>query len=109
MCIRCSISLSRYVSLYLEVNLEFRCLLCHKVMVNPLTTPCLNGAKFRLVAHEKNEYRRKNIETQKKVMKCPSWQTDISDFLQNPQALIRQVAYFSSPARLPTSLLPCTT
>nr|GMC75334.1 E3 ubiquitin-protein ligase ORTHRUS 2-like [Ipomoea batatas] len=68
-------------------------------MVNPLTTPCLNGAKFRLVAHETKEYRRKNIETQKKVMKCPSWQTDISDFLQNPQVksvMLRNVPLFAS-------------
>nr|GMD35774.1 E3 ubiquitin-protein ligase ORTHRUS 2-like [Ipomoea batatas] len=54
-------------------------------MANPLTTPCLDGAEFRLVAHETKEYRRKNIETQKKELKCPSWQNEMSDFLQNPQ------------------------
>nr|GMD18232.1 E3 ubiquitin-protein ligase ORTHRUS 2-like [Ipomoea batatas] len=66
-------------------DVRFGCLLYNKVMANPLTTPCLDGAEFRLVAHETKEYRRKNIETQKKELKCPSWQNEMSDFLQNPQ------------------------
>nr|GMD59289.1 E3 ubiquitin-protein ligase ORTHRUS 2-like [Ipomoea batatas]GME13591.1 E3 ubiquitin-protein ligase ORTHRUS 2-like [Ipomoea batatas]GME16238.1 E3 ubiquitin-protein ligase ORTHRUS 2-like [Ipomoea batatas] len=68
-------------------------------MANPLTTPCLDGAEFRLVAHETKEYRRKNIETQKKELKCPSWQNEMSDFLQNPQVkvvMLRNVPLFAS-------------
>ncbi|XP_047974159.1 E3 ubiquitin-protein ligase ORTHRUS 2-like [Salvia hispanica] len=72
---------------------EFSCLICRKVMVQPLTTPCahnfckacLEGA-FAGQSHVKE---RKNggrtLRAQKNVMKCPSCPQDISEFLQNPQ------------------------
>ncbi|KAH6837848.1 Zinc finger RING family protein [Perilla frutescens var. hirtella] len=72
---------------------EFSCLICRKVMVMPLTTPCahnfckacLEGA-FAGQAHVKERKSGgRTLRAKKNVMKCPSCPNDISDFLQNPQ------------------------
>nr|ADR79438.1 VARIANT IN METHYLATION-like protein [Liriodendron tulipifera] len=72
----------------------FSCLLCHKVMTLPLTTPCahnfckpcLEGAfAGRAFVRERTRVGGRSLRAQKNVMKCPSCPTDISDFLQNPQ------------------------
>nr|GMD80766.1 E3 ubiquitin-protein ligase ORTHRUS 2-like [Ipomoea batatas]GME08089.1 E3 ubiquitin-protein ligase ORTHRUS 2-like [Ipomoea batatas] len=84
----------KQVSVKEKLLKEFSCLLCHKVMVNPLTTPCahnfckacLDGAfAGQSFMKQRNCGGRRTLRTQKNVMKCPSCQTDISDFLQNPQ------------------------
>ncbi|XP_047978344.1 E3 ubiquitin-protein ligase ORTHRUS 2-like [Salvia hispanica] len=72
---------------------EFGCLICRKVMVQPLTTPCahnfckacLEGA-FSGQSHIKERKTGgRTLRAQKNVMKCPSCTQDISEFLQNPQ------------------------
>ncbi|XP_019180863.1 PREDICTED: E3 ubiquitin-protein ligase ORTHRUS 2-like [Ipomoea nil] len=87
-------SKKKQVSVKEKLLKEFSCLLCHKVMVNPLTTPCahnfckacLDGAfAGQSFMKQRNCGGRRTLRTQKNVMKCPSCQTDISDFLQNPQ------------------------
>ncbi|CAD5171324.1 unnamed protein product [Musa acuminata subsp. malaccensis] len=73
---------------------EFSCLLCRKVMTQPLTTPC--GHNFckscLLEAFTDKSFVRERIceggrtlRAQKIVKRCPSCSTDISDFLWNPQ------------------------
>ncbi|KAA8542048.1 hypothetical protein F0562_023200 [Nyssa sinensis] len=73
---------------------EFSCLLCQKVMTLPLTTPCahnfckpcLEGAFVgQTFMRERTCSGRRTLRSQKNVMKCPSCQNDISEFLQNPQ------------------------
>ncbi|XP_074278300.1 E3 ubiquitin-protein ligase ORTHRUS 2-like [Silene latifolia] len=72
---------------------EFSCLLCHKTLTLPITTPCAhNFCKACLDgAFEGQKFTRerktggRQLRTQKTVMKCPSCPTDLSDFLQNAQ------------------------
>ncbi|XP_076956837.1 E3 ubiquitin-protein ligase ORTHRUS 2-like [Bidens hawaiensis] len=73
---------------------EFCCLICHKVMSEPLTTPCahnfckscLQGAfAGQTFIKERNCEGRRTLRAQKNVMKCPSCTNDISEYLQNPQ------------------------
>ncbi|XP_073130297.1 E3 ubiquitin-protein ligase ORTHRUS 2-like [Henckelia pumila] len=73
---------------------EFMCLICRKVMVLPLTTPCahnfckacLEGAfAGQSFVKQRTCEGRRTLRAQKNVMKCPSCTNDLSDFLQNPQ------------------------
>ncbi|KAK1373260.1 hypothetical protein POM88_029453 [Heracleum sosnowskyi] len=73
---------------------EFRCLICRKVMVLPLTTPCAhNFCKSCLLGafaghpciRQRNFEGWRTLRVQKNIMKCPSCSNDIFDFLQNPQ------------------------
>lgn len=73
---------------------EFSCLLCRKVMVMPLTTPCahnfckscLEGAfAGQTFIRQRICEGRRTLRAQKNIMKCPSCSADISDFLQCPQ------------------------
>ncbi|KAK1408734.1 hypothetical protein QVD17_40748 [Tagetes erecta] len=73
---------------------EFCCLICHKVMNLPLTTPCAhNFCKSCLqdtfagqtFIKERNCEGRRTLRAQKNIMKCPSCSNDISEYLQNPQ------------------------
>ncbi|KAG6470588.1 hypothetical protein ZIOFF_071662 [Zingiber officinale] len=73
---------------------EFSCLLCRKVMTEPLTTPCgHNFCKCCLFGQfaDKSFVRQRicaggrSLRAQKIVKKCPSCSADISDFLQMPQ------------------------
>ncbi|KAL3500952.1 hypothetical protein ACH5RR_035401 [Cinchona calisaya] len=73
---------------------EFGCLICRKVMVNPLTTPCahnfckacLEGAfAGQAFIRQRTCEGRRTLRAQKNVMKCPSCKNDISDYLVNPQ------------------------
>lgn len=73
---------------------EFSCLMCREVMIHPLTTPCahnfckacLDGAfAGQSFIKERTCGGRRTLRSQKNVMKCPSCQCDITDFLQNPQ------------------------
>ncbi|XP_076892668.1 E3 ubiquitin-protein ligase ORTHRUS 2-like [Bidens hawaiensis] len=72
----------------------FCCLICHKVMNLPLTTPCAhNFCKSCLqdtfagqtFIKERNCEGRRTLRAQKNVMKCPSCTNDISEYLLNPQ------------------------
>ncbi|KAL5711695.1 RING-type E3 ubiquitin transferase [Ranunculus cassubicifolius] len=73
---------------------EFRCLLCVKVLNQPLTTPCAhNFCKTCLedtfcgqtFVRERTCHGRRTLRAQKNVMKCPACPADISDFLKAPQ------------------------
>lgn len=73
---------------------EFMCLICRKVMVLPLTTPCahnfckacLEGAfAGQSFVKQRTCEGRRTLRAQKNIMKCPSCANDLSDFLQNPQ------------------------
>ncbi|KAK3021112.1 hypothetical protein RJ639_045496 [Escallonia herrerae] len=73
---------------------EFSCLICRKVMLLPVTTPCAhNFCKVCLESafagqtyiRQRTCEGRRTLRAQKNVMKCPSCKNDISDFLQNPQ------------------------
>ncbi|XP_075496447.1 E3 ubiquitin-protein ligase ORTHRUS 2-like [Primulina tabacum] len=73
---------------------EFMCLICRKVMVLPLTTPCahnfckacLEGAfAGQSFVKQRTCEGRRTLRAQKNIMKCPSCTNDLSDFLQNPQ------------------------
>ncbi|XP_024993871.1 E3 ubiquitin-protein ligase ORTHRUS 2-like isoform X2 [Cynara cardunculus var. scolymus] len=73
---------------------EFCCLICHKVMNLPLTTPCAhNFCKSCLqdtfagqtFIKERTCEGRRTLRAQKNIMKCPSCSNDISEYLQNPQ------------------------
>ncbi|CAL0331402.1 unnamed protein product [Lupinus luteus] len=73
---------------------EFACQICRKVLANPLTTPCahnfckaclegvFSGQSF---VRERACRSGRSLRTQKNIMKCPSCQNDIAEFLQNPQ------------------------
>lgn len=73
---------------------EFSCLICRKVMVLPLTTPCAHNfckeclegvfAGQSFIRQRTCEGRR-TLRAQKNIMKCPSCTHDITDFLRNPQ------------------------
>ncbi|KAK9052661.1 hypothetical protein SSX86_029291 [Deinandra increscens subsp. villosa] len=73
---------------------EFCCLICHKVMTQPLTTPCAHNfcksclqdtfAGQALMKDRTCEGRR-TLRAKKNIMKCPSCSHDISEYLQNPQ------------------------
>ncbi|XP_010249247.1 PREDICTED: E3 ubiquitin-protein ligase ORTHRUS 2-like [Nelumbo nucifera] len=73
---------------------EFSCLICRKVMIMPLTTPCAhnfckpcleNAFAGQTFVRERTCEGRRTLRARKNVMKCPSCPNDISDFLQNPQ------------------------
>lgn len=73
---------------------EFGCLICKKVISEPLTTPCahnfckacLEGAfAGQSFIRQTSCEGRRSLRARKNVMKCPSCSYDISDFLQNPQ------------------------
>lgn len=73
---------------------EFSCLICRKVLVLPLTTPCAhNFCKSCLLGafaghpciRQRNFEGWRTLRVQKNIMKCPSCSNDIFDFLQNPQ------------------------
>ncbi|CAI9099952.1 OLC1v1036855C1 [Oldenlandia corymbosa var. corymbosa] len=73
---------------------EFGCLICRKVMVSPVSTPCghnfckgcLQGAfEGQSSVRERNCEGRRTLRAQKNIMKCPHCKNDISDFLQDPQ------------------------
>ncbi|KAH9613631.1 hypothetical protein KSS87_019946 [Heliosperma pusillum] len=72
---------------------EFSCLLCHKVLTLPITTPCahnfckscLDGAFEGQKFIRERQTGGRQLRTQKTVMKCPSCPTDLSGFLQNAQ------------------------
>ncbi|KAF2288372.1 hypothetical protein GH714_007158 [Hevea brasiliensis] len=73
---------------------ELSCQICHKMMANPVTTPCAHnfckaclegsfaGQSFM---RQRTCQGRRTLRVQKNVMKCPSCTNDIADFLQNPQ------------------------
>ncbi|KAI3467813.1 hypothetical protein Pfo_024476 [Paulownia fortunei] len=84
----------RNVSVKERLLKEFSCLICRKVMVLPLTTPCahnfckacLEGAfAGQSFVKERTCGGTRTLRAQKNVMKCPSCRNDVSDFLQNPQ------------------------
>ncbi|XP_076956814.1 E3 ubiquitin-protein ligase ORTHRUS 2-like [Bidens hawaiensis] len=73
---------------------EFCCLICHKVMTQPLTTPCAhNFCKSCLLdAFAGQTFMKartceggRTLRAKKNIMKCPSCSHDISEYLQNPQ------------------------
>ncbi|GJY72535.1 E3 ubiquitin protein ligase ORTHRUS 2-like protein [Tanacetum coccineum] len=73
---------------------QFCCLICKKVMNEPLTTPCAHNFcksclqdKFvgQTFIKERNCEGRRTLRAQKNVMNCPSCTNDISEYLQNPQ------------------------
>ncbi|XP_008813443.2 E3 ubiquitin-protein ligase ORTHRUS 2-like [Phoenix dactylifera] len=72
---------------------EFCCLICGKVMILPLTTPCAhNFCKRCLLGSYPDQSfvrertcRGRTLRAQKIVKKCPCCSNDISNFLQNPQ------------------------
>lgn len=73
---------------------EFSCLICRKVMVLPLTTPCahnfckscLEGAFSGQTFFRQRKFDGwRTLRAQKNIMKCPSCSNDIFDFLKNPQ------------------------
>ncbi|KAJ0666667.1 putative [histone H3]-lysine(4) N-trimethyltransferase chromatin regulator PHD family [Helianthus annuus] len=73
---------------------EFCCPICHKVMTQPLTTPCAHnfcksclqdaftGQTFMKARTCEG---RRTLRAKKNIMKCPSCPHDISEYLQNPQ------------------------
>nr|XP_043607778.1 E3 ubiquitin-protein ligase ORTHRUS 2-like [Erigeron canadensis] len=73
---------------------EFCCLICHKVMNLPLTTPCahnfckscLEGTFIgQTYMKERTCEGRRVLRAKKNIMKCPSCSNDISEYLQSPQ------------------------
>ncbi|KAK4488729.1 hypothetical protein RD792_004509 [Penstemon davidsonii] len=73
---------------------EFSCLICRKVMVQPLTTPCAHNfcraclqGKFagQSFLNQRTCGGRRTLRAQKNIMKCPTCSNDIAEFLQNPQ------------------------
>lgn len=64
-------------------------------MVLPLTTPCahnfckacLEGAFAGQSFVKQRTCEGRTLRAQKNIMKCPSCANDLSDFLQNPQAM----------------------
>ncbi|KAK7280955.1 hypothetical protein RIF29_08550 [Crotalaria pallida] len=73
---------------------DFGCQICRDVLTNPLTTPCAhNFCKACLEgAFSGQSYVRqrvcqngRSLRAQKNIMKCPSCENDIAEFLQNPQ------------------------
>ncbi|GAB4845800.1 E3 ubiquitin-protein ligase ORTHRUS 2 [Ancistrocladus abbreviatus] len=69
------------------------CLICHKVMTLPITTPCahnfckscLDGAFAGQTFVTERSTGGRQLRTRKNIMKCPSCTTDISEFLQTAQ------------------------
>ncbi|KAG6547454.1 hypothetical protein Mapa_010902 [Marchantia paleacea] len=73
---------------------EFGCVLCHKVMQQPLSTPCAhNFCKSCLLAkfagsgdmRERKAVGGRSLRTQKVKKACPTCQADITDFMSAPQ------------------------
>ncbi|KAK7371808.1 hypothetical protein VNO80_05173 [Phaseolus coccineus] len=72
---------------------DFGCLICHKVLDFPLTTPCahnfckacLEGVFSGQSLIRERSRGGRTLRAQKTVMKCPACTNDIADFLQNPQ------------------------
>lgn len=83
---------------------EFSCLICHKVMTHPLTTPCAhNFCKLCLqeAYHDQSFIRERtsggrSLRAQKIVKKCPCCPYDLSDFLQNAQVNIEVMDLIAS-------------
>ncbi|KAM7471582.1 hypothetical protein LguiA_009765 [Lonicera macranthoides] len=73
--------------------IKFSCLLCKKVMVLPLTTPCahnfckrcLEGAFAGQTFTKERSRGGRTLRAQKNIMKCPSCTNDISEYLQHPE------------------------
>ncbi|KAM5568364.1 E3 ubiquitin-protein ligase ORTHRUS 2-like [Rosa sericea] len=75
-----------------EIQREFGCHICNKVLTSPVTTPCahnfckacLEGAFAGLTyIKERTCHGRRTLRPQKNVMNCPLCSTDIAEFLQN--------------------------
>lgn len=75
-------------------NAGFHCLICNKVMTQPLTTPCAhNFCKSCLqdtfagqtFMKDRTCEGGRTLRAKKNIMKCPSCSQDISEYLQNPQ------------------------
>ncbi|ESW14533.1 hypothetical protein PHAVU_008G289300 [Phaseolus vulgaris] len=72
---------------------DFGCLICHKVLDFPLTTPCahnfckacLEGVFSGQSLIRERSRGGRTLRAQKTIMKCPACSNDIADFLQNPQ------------------------
>ncbi|PWA80234.1 hypothetical protein CTI12_AA195760 [Artemisia annua] len=73
---------------------EFCCLICHKVMTLPLTTPCAHNFcksclqdtfEGQTFMRERTCEGRRTLRAKKNIMKCPSCSNDISEYLQSPQ------------------------
>ncbi|CAK7336040.1 unnamed protein product [Dovyalis caffra] len=84
--------LKQTVSVREKLLKEFSCQICRKVMVNPITTPCVHNfckacleCAFAGQSLTRQRGGRRTLRVQKNVMKCPSCTIDIADFLQNPQ------------------------
>lgn len=91
---RQAIRQSQNLSVREKLLKEFSCLLCHKVMNLPLTTPCAHNFckqcledQFagKTFMRERTREGGRTLRAQKNIMKCPSCPNDISDFLQNPK------------------------
>ncbi|KAA8540612.1 hypothetical protein F0562_024469 [Nyssa sinensis] len=91
---RTAIRKAQSMSVKEKVLKGFSCLLCQKVMTLPLTTPCahnfcklcLEGAfAGQTFVRERTCLSGRTLRSKKNVMKCPSCQNDITEFLQNPQ------------------------
>ncbi|KAJ6821044.1 putative E3 ubiquitin-protein ligase ORTHRUS 2 [Iris pallida] len=92
--VRKAIKNAQNTSIREQLLKEFSCLLCRKVMVSPLTTPCgHNFCKYCLMGaysdpsfvRERGASSGRSLRAKKIVKKCPSCPLDISDFLENPQ------------------------
>ncbi|GJU12058.1 E3 ubiquitin protein ligase ORTHRUS 2-like protein [Tanacetum coccineum] len=73
---------------------QFCCLICHKVMTLPLTTPCAHNFcksclqdtfEGQTFMRERTCDGRRTLRAKKNIMKCPSCSNDISEYLQSPQ------------------------
>ncbi|KAG9148879.1 hypothetical protein Leryth_024640 [Lithospermum erythrorhizon] len=91
---RVTIRKVQYVSAKEKLLNGFTCLLCHEVLTLPLTTPCAhNFCKCCLEkafagqssTKERTCHNGRKLRAQKIVLKCPTCDYDISEFLQNPQ------------------------
>ncbi|KAF5741221.1 putative zinc finger protein [Tripterygium wilfordii] len=87
---------------------EFSCQVCHRVMTNPVTTPCAHNFCQACLEKEFSGQSfikqrtcggRRNLRSQKNVMKCPCCSTDIADFVQNPQVNREMVGIIESLQR----------
>ncbi|KAG6390721.1 hypothetical protein SASPL_148465 [Salvia splendens] len=72
----------------------FCCLICKKVMNQPLTTPCAhnfckscleNAFEGQSFAQERVCQNGRRLRSKKNVLTCPACPTDISEFLHSPQ------------------------
>ncbi|KAK1438112.1 hypothetical protein QVD17_03915 [Tagetes erecta] len=84
----------KQVSVREQLLKGFYCLICNKVMTQPLTTPCAhNFCKSCLqdtfagqtFMKDRTCEGGRTLRAKKNIMKCPSCSQDISEYLQNPQ------------------------